>query len=122
MAILSRSTSRPSSRAAGFEFPCAFSVRRSARPWTTKAADRTIFIFSGQAGGPIPPPAPVPVTGTIQGVITEVILPRCVTGQALMTVEAADGEHEIRITADTVITRFDVGSGLGGSVGVPRRT
>jgi len=64
----------------------------------------------------------VPVTGTIQGVITEVILPRCVTGQALMTVEAADGEHEIRITADTVITRFDVGSGLGGSVGVPRRT
>jgi hypothetical protein len=79
---------------------------------------RTVFITSsGAAQPPAPPPVvqpprpPVPSQSVIQGTVVRVD-----TRESRLFVQRGDQIHTIIITADTAITRTDVGTGTGGAV------
>lgn len=72
-------------------------------------AARTVQITTGAAAQPPAPSGPP----TIKGVITAVSPGG---DQPTVTVESGNVAYRIRVTADTVITRVDAATGVGGSV------
>lgn len=87
-----------------------------------RAESRTVLIStSGQPSPPPsggPPPSQPPAGQTIKGVITQVGLAQQVGDQPRITVESGNIAYRIGITTDTAITRVEVNSNTGGSVGV----
>ncbi|HLE77492.1 MAG TPA: copper amine oxidase N-terminal domain-containing protein [bacterium] len=82
------------------------------------AANRTVIITTAGAGPPPPPPPPPPAGQTAKGVITAVVLAQTTQDYPTVTVESGNIAYRVRVTVDTAITRIDVSSGAGGSVGV----
>lgn len=83
-----------------------------------RAESRTVLIStSGQAGPPASPP-PQPSGQTITGVITNVTPAQSPSAQPRIAVASGSIAYRIRITLDTSITRVEVTTNTGGSVGV----
>ncbi len=80
-----------------------------------RAESRTVLIYTGQAGPPQPPSAP---GQTIRGIVTSVTLPRSTSEQPRIVVESGNLAYRVTVTVETAITRIELGTGLGGSVGV----
>lgn len=83
---------------------------------------RTVFITSGQVGGPLPPPSrppqPTPPPPSLAGSVVEGVVFRVdanTTPQRIF-VQKDDVIHTFIITPDTAITRVEVGSSQGGAV------
>jgi hypothetical protein len=85
-----------------------------------RAESRTVLISTtGQAGTPTGPPPPQPPSGqTIKGVITAVTPAQNPSDQPRISVESGSVAYRIGITLDTAITRVEVSTNVGGSVGV----
>lgn len=80
------------------------------------AANRTVIITTAGAGPP--PPPPPPIGQTVKGVITAVVLAQTTQDFPLVTVESGNIAYRVRVTVDTAITRVELSTGAGGSVGV----
>jgi hypothetical protein len=82
-----------------------------------RADSRTVLISTpGQAGPPASPPPPP--GQTISGVITTVTPAQSPTAQPRISVESGSVAYRIGITLETSITRVEVTTNTGGSVGV----
>ncbi len=85
-----------------------------------RAESRTVLISTtGQTGPPAGAPPQQPPSGqTIKGVITAVTPAQTSSDQPKITVESGNIAYRIGITLDTSITRVEVTTNTGGSVGV----
>ena len=84
-----------------------------------RAESRTVLISTtGQAGPPASPPPQPPSGQTIKGVITTVTPAQSPSDQPRISVESGNIAYRINITLDTAITRVEVTTNTGGSVGV----
>jgi len=85
-----------------------------------RAESRTVLISTtGQAGPPPSPPPQQPPSGqTIKGVIATVTPAQSPSDQPRISVESGNIAYRINITLDTAITRVEVTTNTGGSVGV----
>ena len=82
-----------------------------------RADSRTVVIST--TGAPIGQPPPPPAAGqTIKGVITDIRLAQQAGDQPRIVIESGNVAYTITITVDTAITRVNVSSNVGGSVGV----
>ncbi len=81
-------------------------------------ASRTVFVWTSSQAGPPPPPPPPAADTTIRGIITSVVPAQNASDRPLIIVQAGDIAYTVRITTDTAITRVELNSGTGGSVGV----
>src|SRR3990170_3282714 len=84
-----------------------------------RAESRTMLISTtGQAGPPASPPPQPPSGQTIKGVITTVMPAQSPSDQPRISVESGNIAYRINITLDTAMTRVEVTTNTGGSVGV----
>lgn len=89
-----------------------------------RAESRTVLISTtGQAGAPPGPPAGAPpqqppAGQTIKGVITALTPAQSPSDQPKITIESGNVAYRITITLDTAITRVEVTTNTGGSVGL----